>query len=926
MYKFYHAVLAAALIIPASASAQWNTDSTPFTVAPISELREDQLQAAPLPDGKTIVSWVRQNDERTSADLYVQILDTEGNTTLGDFGKRINAHDGVSYSVAMPGMVVLDDGSTIFMFADPRNDDGTGKTMPYLYKVDADGNLLTSADGVALVSDTDRGRNFAMYKLGGNIFASFEGNNPGTYDNATRIYRINEADCSSLWDEPLIIDGSATMVPCDGGFITVSLNSNNLYAQKYSYDKAAQWSETVTVAESTAIWGVPAAYADGRNGAIVPYEFTDKETYQTCYPVAKVNADGTADSKWMASLAPVDGYMVSASRFAVTAAGDIFAFTNAKQGWGTPSGLYAASYNADGTMAASKLIDSAQLDCKLASVMQKDGDFVLVYNKQPDYSNTGIEARRISAAFDSIWGATVAVPASINGVAVAASENSFTTFFCEAPSGTEVGVKALRMFYDGSYAEPKVYDIDVTLTEPGTLSKLITETQMWDAMSLRVAGPINSDDVNIIRQMAGVKGYDQETNGWVKDINLADATIVAGGSPYCSYYSMDVWDYVDCTTTDNVFPPLFFRRTSIEHIDLPKNITAIGTQALYSCGALTSIVIPETVTSIETEAFGGSGITSVKLPAAVTSLGSYAFWGCANLADIDIQCQLTSIPEGMMSQTCITEFDIPETVTKIGSGAFKDCAYMETVTGAEGVESIGSYAFQNCLSLKNFKLGEKVNSIGIEAFGNDASLCNQTIPASTEYIGRRAFNNCASMTEYTVADDNAYYKAIDGLLYSKDGLNVIACPAGRMNAVIVADGVETVEEACFEANGYLQNVTLPASVKAINNEAFKFCPSLNSLTVNAMTPPELGWRDVFFGVDQANCRLNVPEEAVQAYMEAETWKDFFVTTGLDEISVDGNAETEWFNLLGNRVNATDLVPGNVYIRRNGTRTDKVVVK
>lgn len=477
-----------------------------------------------------------------------------------------------------------------------------------------------------------------------------------------------------------------------------------------------------------------------------------------------------------------------------------------------------------------------------------------------------------------------------------------------------------------SESESKVYDVDVTLTEAGTLSQFVTEAQMWSAKSLRVAGPINGDDVNIIRQMAGLKDYQSETPGIVTDINLADATIVAGGSSYCRYYSMETYSYVDCVTSDNVFPPVFLRRTSIEHLDLPKSITAIAYQALYGCGVLTSVIIPETVTTIETQAFAGSGLTSVKLPAAATSLGNYVFWGCANLTKIDIESPLTSIPEGMVSQSSINEFNIPESATKIGMGAFKDCSNLETVTGGENVNEIGSYAFNNCVSFKNFTIGEKVALIGTEAFCNNWQLGNLTIPAATTFIGYGAFYNCRSMTAYTVADDNPEYKTIDGILYSKDGIDVIDCPSGHMNAVTVADGVETVKESCFGSCVKLQSVTLPASVKTIDCDAFEYCESLTSLTVNAMTPPELGWSDPFYGVDMANCRLYVPEEAVQAYTEAETWKDFFITTGIDEISVDGNAETEWFNLLGNRVNATDLVPGNVYIRRNGTRTAKVIVK
>ena len=58
------------------------------------------------------------------------------------------------------------------------------------------------------------------------------------------------------------------------------------------------------------------------------------------------------------------------------------------------------------------------------------------------------------------------------------------------------------------------------------------------------------------------------------------------------------------------------------------DVTSIGGCAFYSCTRLTSITIPNSVTSIEGAFVNCSGLTSITIPNSVTSVGNYAFYGC----------------------------------------------------------------------------------------------------------------------------------------------------------------------------------------------------------------------------------------------------------------------------------------------------------
>ena len=77
--------------------------------------------------------------------------------------------------------------------------------------------------------------------------------------------------------------------------------------------------------------------------------------------------------------------------------------------------------------------------------------------------------------------------------------------------------------------------------------------------------------------------------------------------------------------------------TSLTSVNIPNSVTTIGDNAFRGCNGLTSVTIPNSVTSIDGSAFEScSGLTSVTIPNSVTSIGSYAFSGCSGLTSVTI--------------------------------------------------------------------------------------------------------------------------------------------------------------------------------------------------------------------------------------------------------------------------------------------------
>ena len=198
----------------------------------------------------------------------------------------------------------------------------------------------------------------------------------------------------------------------------------------------------------------------------------------------------------------------------------------------------------------------------------------------------------------------------------------------------------------------------------------------------------------------------------------------------------------------------FYKCSSLTSITIPDSVTSIGSDAFYDCSSLTSINIPNSVTSISSYAFEGcSSLTSITIPDSVTSIGDSAFYKCSSLTSITIPDSVTSIGSSAFEYcSSLTSITIPNSVTSIGSNAFYSCSSLTSITIGDSVTSIGSNAFYYCSSLTSITIGDSVTSIGFGAFEYCSSLTSITIPDSVTSIGFSAFSSCSSLTSITIPD------------------------------------------------------------------------------------------------------------------------------------------------------------------------------
>ncbi|MCL2765866.1 MAG: leucine-rich repeat protein [Treponema sp.] len=206
-----------------------------------------------------------------------------------------------------------------------------------------------------------------------------------------------------------------------------------------------------------------------------------------------------------------------------------------------------------------------------------------------------------------------------------------------------------------------------------------------------------------------------------------------------------------------------FSSSNLTSIVIPNSVTSIGSFAFYICTSLTSIVIPNNLTSIGDYAFGGcTSLTNIVIPNSVTSIGDSAFYQCTSLTSIVIPNSVTSIGDAAFAHcTNLTSIVIPNNLTSIGDYAFVGCTSLTNIVIPNSVTSIGQSAFSDCTSLTSIVIPNSVTSIGSNVFAGCTSLTSIVIPNSVTSIGESAFAYCDNLsTVFYGGSDNTAWSAI----------------------------------------------------------------------------------------------------------------------------------------------------------------------
>ncbi|MBQ9531438.1 MAG: leucine-rich repeat domain-containing protein [Eubacterium sp.] len=195
-------------------------------------------------------------------------------------------------------------------------------------------------------------------------------------------------------------------------------------------------------------------------------------------------------------------------------------------------------------------------------------------------------------------------------------------------------------------------------------------------------------------------------------------------------------------------------------------VTSIGTEAFWNNTILTSITIPNSVTSIGNDAFRCCNLTCITIPSSVTYIGKGAFIGCTDLTSITVDSNnsnyssqdgvlfnkektiLVQYPTGKIR----TNYTIPDSVTSIGKYAFVGCNGLTSITIPDGVTNIGEEAFEACMGLSSILIPDSVRYIDYSAFRCCENLRNVVIGNGVSYLSSETFAGCTNLICITIPE------------------------------------------------------------------------------------------------------------------------------------------------------------------------------
>ncbi|MBD5164214.1 MAG: leucine-rich repeat protein, partial [Bacteroidales bacterium] len=290
---------------------------------------------------------------------------------------------------------------------------------------------------------------------------------------------------------------------------------------------------------------------------------------------------------------------------------------------------------------------------------------------------------------------------------------------------------------------------------------------------------------------------------------------------------------------------------------IPETVTTIEAGAFKDCSDITEVIIPKGVTTIGANAFEGSSLTEVVIPASVTSIGAGAFNGCDNLSLVVYPETMTSgvqLPGGVNAvsypadvtpviidgviygttavdgkQIITTLISVPEdkegtvvipaSVTTIEAGAFKGCSKVTAIELPDNLITIGDGTFEGT-AVTNLIIPSSVTSVGEGAFSGCSNLTTVVHPASLDVkVPENVKTATYSGDETPIIENGFIYGAT-----VKDGqvvyTTLISVPANATSPVKVPDTITTIAEGAFSGCTNVTEVELPEGLKEIGNNAF----------------------------------------------------------------------------------------------------------
>ena len=265
-----------------------------------------------------------------------------------------------------------------------------------------------------------------------------------------------------------------------------------------------------------------------------------------------------------------------------------------------------------------------------------------------------------------------------------------------------------------------------------------------------------------------------------------------------------------------------------------KSVVSIGKEAFAIVAHLDAVVIPDSVTTIDSLAFYGCNyLKYVQLGKSVRTIGDYAFSMCPSLFNVDL-----STVDGIGLGALIGCQSINSITLPFVGGGSEENAFLGYIFGATDVELnaefvpdslrsviltdrckvISDFAFYNCKNIMSVIISDSVESIGVRAFGKCRSIIDINVGGGVKTIADDAFFGCDSLKSIKLGS------ALESL-----GMQAFfGCTA--LEKIEIPATLSEIKASTFYGCAALKEIDL-ANIKTIGKDAFGGC--------DLLTPPDI---------------------------------------------------------------------------------------
>ena len=171
-------------------------------------------------------------------------------------------------------------------------------------------------------------------------------------------------------------------------------------------------------------------------------------------------------------------------------------------------------------------------------------------------------------------------------------------------------------------------------------------------------------------------------------------------------------------------------------------------------------------------------------------------------------------------------------VTQIGSNAFAGCNQMTLIDIPEGIVKINEWAFDGCSGLEYLEFPNSLVSIARGAFYGCSNVSSINITRNLTDIAYNVFYPFHKVSHYTCSALNPKYRAVDGIIYTKDLTKLVAYPqAAPATSFVVPSTVTILGDYCLHNCDNLTDVTIHDGVTEFGMNIFSYCDNIESIYV-----------------------------------------------------------------------------------------------